>query len=158
MICIRTYGIDNTHGIDLNWWYSIHTSESHTYKRAECCPYAGLFGTKTVFFSRNRVICSYMLAFYRFLSPFRVHLLKSPCFFTLAILLRIYRYQFLFNFSFSWIEIWKFLHYGSDFRVSKGQQFYPSSYAGYGWCKEVGKIYPYLSSHRHKTLREKQNK
>ena len=37
------YGIDNTHGIDLNSWYSIGTSESHTYERAECYPYAGFF-------------------------------------------------------------------------------------------------------------------
>ena len=31
-------------GIDLDSWYSISTLESHTYKRAECCPYAGFFG------------------------------------------------------------------------------------------------------------------
>ena len=35
--------IDNTHGIDLDIWYSIGTPESHTYERAECCPYAGFF-------------------------------------------------------------------------------------------------------------------
>ena len=35
------HGIDNTHGIDLNSWYSIDTPESHMYERAECCPYAG---------------------------------------------------------------------------------------------------------------------
>ena len=34
-------GIDNTCGIDLNPWYQIGTPESHTYKRAECCLYAG---------------------------------------------------------------------------------------------------------------------
>ena len=43
MICTKTYGVDNTDGIDLNSWYSIHTPESHTYERAKCCPYAGLF-------------------------------------------------------------------------------------------------------------------
>ena len=36
-----------THGIDLKSWYSIVAPESYTYKRAECCSYAGLFGTKT---------------------------------------------------------------------------------------------------------------
>ena len=30
------------HGIDLDSWYSISTLKSHTYKRAECCPNAGL--------------------------------------------------------------------------------------------------------------------
>ena len=30
-----------THGIDMDLWYSIGTPESHTYERAECCPYAG---------------------------------------------------------------------------------------------------------------------
>ena len=59
MLCTQTYGIDNTHGIDLSSWYnSIGTPESHTYERAECCPSAGLFGTKTVFFDRKSVICS----------------------------------------------------------------------------------------------------
>ena len=43
MVWTYTYGIDNTHGIDLNSWYSISTSESHTYKRAEFYPYVGLF-------------------------------------------------------------------------------------------------------------------
>ena len=43
MVWTETYGIDNTHGIDLNSRYSIGTSESHTYKRAECYPYAGYF-------------------------------------------------------------------------------------------------------------------
>ena len=37
------YGIFNTHGIDLNSWYSIGTPESHTYEGAECYPYAGFF-------------------------------------------------------------------------------------------------------------------
>ena len=36
-----THGIDNTHGIDEDSWYIIGTPESHTYKRAECYPYAG---------------------------------------------------------------------------------------------------------------------
>ena len=39
-----THGIDNIHGIDLDIWHSISTPESHTYERAECCPYAGFFG------------------------------------------------------------------------------------------------------------------
>ena len=38
-------GIDNTHGIDLNSWYSIGTPESHMYERAECYPYAEFFKT-----------------------------------------------------------------------------------------------------------------
>ena len=38
-----TLGIDNTNGIDLDSWYRIGTPESHTYKRAECCRYAGSF-------------------------------------------------------------------------------------------------------------------
>ena len=80
MICTWTYGIDNTHGIVLNSWYSIRTSESHTYERAECCPYAGLFGTKMVFFLvETESYVAICLCFYRFLSPFWVHLLKSPC-------------------------------------------------------------------------------
>ena len=29
------------HCIDLDSWYSIGTTESHAYERAECCPYAG---------------------------------------------------------------------------------------------------------------------
>ena len=33
--------MDNTHNIDLDPWYSIGTPKSHTYERAECCPYAG---------------------------------------------------------------------------------------------------------------------
>ena len=41
MVWTYTYGIDNTHGIDINSWYSIGTPESHTYERAECYPYAG---------------------------------------------------------------------------------------------------------------------
>ena len=40
MVWTWTYGIDNTHGIELNLWYSIDTPESHTYK---CCLYAGFF-------------------------------------------------------------------------------------------------------------------
>ena len=43
MVWTYTYGIDNTHGIDLNSWYSIDTPELHTYERAECYPYAGFF-------------------------------------------------------------------------------------------------------------------
>ena len=43
MVWTQTYGIDNTHGIELNSWYSIGTPESYTYKRAECCPYEGIF-------------------------------------------------------------------------------------------------------------------
>ena len=34
------YGIDNTHAIDLDWWYRIGTPKSHTYERTKCCPYA----------------------------------------------------------------------------------------------------------------------
>ena len=29
--------------MDLDSWYRIGTPESHTYGRAECCPYAGFF-------------------------------------------------------------------------------------------------------------------
>ena len=49
MVLAKTHGmdididIDNTHGIDLNSWYSIGTSESHTNERAECYTYAGFF-------------------------------------------------------------------------------------------------------------------
>ena len=43
MVYTWTYGIDNTHGIDLDSWYRIGTPESHTYKRAECYLYAGFF-------------------------------------------------------------------------------------------------------------------
>ena len=43
MVWKKTYGIDNTHGVDLNSWYSIGTPESNMYERAECCPYAGVF-------------------------------------------------------------------------------------------------------------------
>ena len=39
---VWTYGIDNTHGIDLNSWYSIGTPESHTCERAECYPMKSL--------------------------------------------------------------------------------------------------------------------
>ena len=39
----QTRGINNTHGIDLDSWYSIGTYKSHTYKRAKCYPYAGFF-------------------------------------------------------------------------------------------------------------------
>ena len=36
-----THGIDkDTKGIDFDLWYRIGAPESHTYKRAECCPYA----------------------------------------------------------------------------------------------------------------------
>ena len=41
MVQTWTHGIENTHGIDLYSWYRIGTPESHTYKRNECCPYAG---------------------------------------------------------------------------------------------------------------------
>ena len=54
MIYTWTHGIDNDscyrhvlmvltmiHVIYLNSWYRIGTIESHTYERAECCPYAG---------------------------------------------------------------------------------------------------------------------
>ena len=40
IVWTQTYGIDNTHGFDLNSRYSIGSSESHTYKRAKCYPYA----------------------------------------------------------------------------------------------------------------------
>ena len=30
--------------MDFYLWYSISTLESHTYKRAKCCPYAGFIG------------------------------------------------------------------------------------------------------------------
>ena len=39
MVDTWTQGIDNTHDIDLDSWYSIGTPESHTYERAECWPY-----------------------------------------------------------------------------------------------------------------------
>ena len=42
MVWKKTNGIDNTHGVDVNLWHS-HTPESHTNKRAKCCPYAGFF-------------------------------------------------------------------------------------------------------------------
>ena len=45
MVYTLTHGIDNTHGIDLDTWYSIGTTESHTYERAECCPYAEFFSS-----------------------------------------------------------------------------------------------------------------
>ena len=41
MVKILTHDIDNTHGIDLDSWYRIGTTESRTYERAECYPYAG---------------------------------------------------------------------------------------------------------------------
>ena len=45
--CIdNTHGIDITHGIDLDPWHNIGPPESHTYKRAECCQYAGFFRKK----------------------------------------------------------------------------------------------------------------
>ena len=43
MVQTWTQGIDNNNGFDLNSWYRIGTPESHTYKRAKCCPYAGFF-------------------------------------------------------------------------------------------------------------------
>ena len=38
-----THGIDNSHGFKSDSWYIIGTPESDTYKRAECCPFAGFF-------------------------------------------------------------------------------------------------------------------
>ena len=35
MVKKRTYGIDNTHGIDLDSWSRIGTPESHTYKEGQ---------------------------------------------------------------------------------------------------------------------------
>ena len=46
MVYTWTHGIDSTHGIDLDTWYSIGTPESHTYERAQCCPYAEFFFRK----------------------------------------------------------------------------------------------------------------
>ena len=43
MVWKKTNGIDNTHGVDVKSWHSISTPESHTNKRAKCCPYAGFF-------------------------------------------------------------------------------------------------------------------
>ena len=43
MVLTWTHGIDKAHGVDLDSWYRINTPESHTYKKAECCPYAGVF-------------------------------------------------------------------------------------------------------------------
>ena len=45
MVKKRTHGVDNTHGIDLDSWYKTGTPESHMYKRAECCPYAGFLSS-----------------------------------------------------------------------------------------------------------------
>ena len=50
MVWTRTHGIDNTYGIDSDSWYRIGNSESHTYERAECYPYAGFF---SLFFLEN---------------------------------------------------------------------------------------------------------
>ena len=55
-----THDIDNTHGIDLDSWYRIGTTESHTYERAECYPYAGFFfffSGQTGGASQGRVCC-----------------------------------------------------------------------------------------------------
>ena len=41
MVSIWTHGRYETHIIDSDSWYIIGTPESHTYKRAKCCPYAG---------------------------------------------------------------------------------------------------------------------
>ena len=41
MVQTWTHGIDNTNGIDLDSFDRIGTPESYTYKRAECCQYAG---------------------------------------------------------------------------------------------------------------------
>ena len=43
MVWTLTYGIDNTHGIDLKSLYHIGTPESPMYKSAKCCLNAGLF-------------------------------------------------------------------------------------------------------------------
>ena len=43
MVSIWTHGRYETHIIDSDSWYIIGTPESHTYKRAKCCPYAGFF-------------------------------------------------------------------------------------------------------------------
>ena len=51
MVKTWTHGIDDTHGIDLDRWYSIGTLELHMYERAKCCPYAG-FAFFTAFFYR----------------------------------------------------------------------------------------------------------
>ena len=42
-ICTWTDGIEYTHGIDSDSWYSIGTPESHTYKRAKGFPYTEFF-------------------------------------------------------------------------------------------------------------------
>ena len=42
-LMVLTHGTDNTLGIDLHSWYRISTPESHTYKRAKCCPYKDFF-------------------------------------------------------------------------------------------------------------------
>ena len=61
MVWIQTHGVDNTHGIDLNSWYSIGTTKSHTYKRAQCCPYEEFFlkfktpyGWRPQYYGRSR--------------------------------------------------------------------------------------------------------
>ena len=41
MVYTWTHGIDNTYGIEMDSWYRIATPESHRYKRADSCPYAG---------------------------------------------------------------------------------------------------------------------
>ena len=43
MVFTWTHGIDNTHGIDSDSWYSIVTPESHTNESVECCLYAVFF-------------------------------------------------------------------------------------------------------------------
>ena len=40
MLLARTHGIDQTYGIDLDSCHRIGTPESHTNKKAKCCPYA----------------------------------------------------------------------------------------------------------------------
>ena len=59
MIRTQTYDTDKTPCIDLSSWYSISTPESH--KRAECCPYARLFGTKT---ESYKAISLHLIGFY----------------------------------------------------------------------------------------------
>ena len=54
MVWTQTYGIDNTHGIDLNSRYSIGTPVSHTYERAESFPCAGFFSSRLKKISKRR--------------------------------------------------------------------------------------------------------
>ena len=65
MVWTWIHGIDNTHGIDLDSWYRIGTPESHKYKRAECCPYAG-------YYSLDINKCYNMNMFYQQFSSFKL--------------------------------------------------------------------------------------